>query len=86
MLVEAREHFDTTGRVVKLMAEPPEEFRFMAHSVPPIINKGRDDVTDCGTRPWAEVVTELNERDILKPLIPSQSGKNDNSDLNTIDE
>lgn len=71
---------------MKLVAEPPEEFRFMPDPVPPVIDEGGDKVGNEGCGEIRDVITEVEKGRTLKPAVPRQSGENDDSDLSQIDE
>ena len=50
MLVKTGHDLDPPGGMMQLMTYAPEEMRFMAVAVPPIINKGRDQIGESATR------------------------------------
>jgi len=46
VLVKTGEAFEAPDGVMQLVAEAPEERRFMTKAVPPVVNEGGDDVAD----------------------------------------
>src|SRR6266700_2751709 len=64
--------------MMNLMQCTPEKLRFMAISMPPIINERRG--------PIAEVVFQMEDRHVIEPAIPGLSGQHRDSELNRVDE
>lgn len=86
VLVEAGEEFDAGGAVMELVAEPPEEGGFVADAVPPVVNKGGDEIGDqrgCGS--W-QIPGEMEQAEMTEPTVPCESGQDDDAGLGDIEE
>lgn len=86
-MFEKRSHqLDAPGRVVELVAEPPEPYGLVAPAVPPVLNEGRNKV---GNEPLAdrrEVAAQAENRPFLQPAVPRETCENHDAELDKIYE
>ena len=70
--------------MVQLVAQPPEPNRFMSHSMPSIINKTRNQISNKSGCEIAHVFADAEERPSLHPAVPGVSCQQHNRELNQI--
>lgn len=70
MLVETRQDFEATCGVMDLMQGAPEELRFVPVPMPPVINKGGEDINDQRGTPRPEQAAKVKEGSVRETAIP----------------
>jgi hypothetical protein len=70
--------------MMELVAEKPEELRFVTDAMPPVVNESGNEVADRRSPKDAELFPEVKERGSLEPLIPGQPGHDDDPDLDGV--
>ena len=86
MFVEGRQQLDATRRVVQLMAETPEQYRFMTNAMPPVEDQTRDEISQESGSDVTHVFGNVQQGSAAKPLVPCQTRKDDNRDLGNIQQ
>src|SRR5687767_235468 len=86
MLVEARQDLQTSRGVVNLVKRAPEKLRFVAKTVPPVVDKGRENINEHRGSPRPKLGTDLKEGPVRQPPIPSVTRQNGDSELDGINE
>lgn len=86
VFIKAGDDLQSTSRVVDLMKCPPEKLRLMAIPMPPVINKGGEEIDDQRRRPIAEMVFQMKDRHVIEPEVPGSSGQHGNAELDRVDQ
>ena len=82
MLIKAGDDFDSSGRVMQLVAETPEKSRFMSKSVPPVIDEGGDEVRDRRSRKIVQLIADSKAGRLRHPPAPRLAREHNDPELN----